>query len=223
MSIQIAFSNGSGLLSAEVEAEIRAGIDEGLVALAAHMPVAPIAIAVHQHEFTSRFTGLGGMSYGPDSCTIWVDDANPALRLDTRRKVASITVHEVHHCLRQRHFPHRHWTDWAGGEVLVLEGLAMQCEVWLGYEQSLNVTDYDSQHTDGLLDRLAPDIAAKPPEGGQPVWSWLYALNGYREQVYRALYPMGHLVVGRYLDRTGHDPITALSLPWQEIWEIGRA
>ncbi|MEM1300288.1 MAG: DUF2268 domain-containing putative Zn-dependent protease [Pseudomonadota bacterium] len=222
MSVQIAFSNGFGLLAPEVEAEIRAGIDEGIAALEAHVPVAPIAIAVHQHANTSRFTGTGGRSYGPDSCVMWVDDANPVLGSDTRRKLARLTVHEVHHCLRQRHFWPRRWQEWAGGEVLVLEGLATQCEAWLGYGEPLIVTGHDSARTRDLLDRLAPDIAATPPEDGNPVWQWLYELNGYPEQVYRAVYPMGHLLVGRYLERTEHTPISALSVPWREIWETGR-
>ena len=223
MSIQIAFSNGFGLLSLETEAEIRTGIDEGIGALEVHTPVAPIAISVHQHAYTSRFTGMGGMSYGPDSCAIWVDDANPVLGKDTRRNMASLTVHEVHHCLRQRHYWPRRWQEWTGGEVLALEGLATQCETWLGYDEPLNVTEHDSRRTEDLLYRLAPHIAATPPENGQPVWQWMYEPSGYPEQVYRALYPMGHLLVGRFLERSGHTPISALPVPWQEIWELGRA
>ena len=40
-------------------------------------------------------------------------------------------------------------------------------------------------------------------------------------EVYKAVYAMGHHIVGRYLTRSGLTPLEAVGAPWREVWNIG--
>ena len=213
MAVEIAFFNASGRLPPSREAEVRAGINDAISALQSHTDLEGIGIAVHLSEIVGRETGLGGYAYGPDSCAIHVDYGCEALRQDTRANAAAITIHELHHVLRMRQRPWPRFDEVCAGEVLALEGLATRCEMFLGYPEPLTVCATSETLTLECLATIAPVI-------GDPGanWRWIYGLNGFPERVYKAVYPMGHCVAGAYLARTGHTPMTALSVPWQEIW-----
>ena len=213
MTIEIAFFNGSGRLELALEAEVRAGIDDAISILRPHADLGQIGIAVHLSEIVGRETGLGGFAYGPDSCAIHVDQGCDALRQDTRASAAAITVHELHHVLRMRQRPWPRFAEICAGEVLALEGLATRCEMFLGYPEPRTVSATSWPLTLECLATVAP-VVDDPGAN----WQWIYNLSGFPERVYKAVYPMGHCVVGAYLARTGHTPITALGVPWEEIW-----
>ena len=213
MTVEIAFFNAFGLLSPALEAEVRAGIDDGVSALRRHADVEQIGIAVHLCELVARETGLGGFAFGPDSCAIYVDHGNDALSQDTRANAAAITIHELHHVLRMRRRPWPRFDELCAGEVLALEGLATQCEMFLGYPEPRTVWATSEMLTRDCLETVAP-VVDKPGAN----WQWIYDLNGFPDRVYRAVYPMGHFVVGAYLARTGRTPMTALDVPWEDIW-----
>jgi hypothetical protein len=218
MSVEVAFFNGSGLLSPRLEAEVRAGIADAVAALRRHVALGRIGIAVHLSEIVARETGLGGYAYGPDSCAIYVDYRCEALRRDARANAAAITVHELHHVLRMQNPAWPRFAEVCAGEVLVLEGLATHCEVFLGYPEPQTVREARSALTLECLETIAPIIGN--PDAG---WRWIYGLNGFPERVYKAVYPMGHAVVGTYLARTGRTPIEALHTPWQDVWRCAMA
>lgn len=213
MTVEVAFFNGTELLSPALELDVRSGIDDAVLALQCHGDLGNIGIAVHLSELVGRETGLGGYAYGPDSCAIYVDHGCEALHRDTRANAAAITIHELHHVLRMRQ---RSWPRSAGmcaGEVLVLEGLATHCEMFLGCPKPRNVCTTSDMLTLECLATIAPVVG--DPHAN---WRWIYGLNGFPEQIYKAIYPMGHYVVGAYLARTAHTPMTALAVPWEEIW-----
>lgn len=104
MSAQIVIFNALGLLAADIECEIRLGIEEGIDAFGRHAKVEHVGIAVHPHGYVSEYTGLGGMNYGPESFALFADAAYEGLRVDTRRHAAAVTVHELDHALRTRRY-----------------------------------------------------------------------------------------------------------------------
>lgn len=218
MTVEIALFNSARLLPAALEADIRAGIDDGIAALRRHIEVDHLGIAVFATEGVDPETGMGGRAFGPDSCEIRVDETCSSLGIRTRLNAASVTVHEVHHVLRMRHgFPRRS-ADLCAGEVIALEGLATQCQSFLGYPEQSIVRGITRAQVAPLLARIAP-IVADPRSD----WRWIYEPNGLPASVYKAMYAMGHHVVGRCLARAGLTPLDAMGLSWREIWEQGRA
>ena len=213
---ELQFCNASGLLAPRLEAEVRAGIWDAVTALASHADLSHVGIVVHLSEMVGREIGLGGHAYGPDSCAIHVDPGCAALAQDTRRNAAAIAIHELHHVLRARHYRWLRFADLCAGEILALEGLATRCELFLGYPEPLNVRDWSGVLTQEYLARVAPIVGDPAAE-----WQWIYQLGEFPASVYRAVYPMGHRVVGAYLARSGLSPIEALGVPWEDIWQAG--
>jgi uncharacterized protein YjaZ len=105
-------------------------------------------------------------------------------------------------------------TTACAGDILVFEGLAIQTEYFLGFGPSLNVSDVSPQAARSLIERIAPDIDDPKAE-----WCWIYELNGLAAPVYKAMYPMGYLLVASYLKEHGCNPIEAMAVPWQDFWE----
>ena len=197
---------------------MRAGISDAVAALSRYVALGRIGIAVHLSEIVARETGLGGYAYGADSCAIYVDPRCEALRSGARTNAAAIAVHELHHVLRMQHTAWPRFDEVCAGEVLVLEELATHCEVFLGYPEPQTVQEVQTPLTRECLETIAP-IVGDPNAG----WRWIYGLNGFPERVYKAIYPMGHAVVGAYLAQTGRTPIEALHTPWRDVWRCARA
>jgi hypothetical protein len=133
MSVEIAVLNALGLIPAVIENEIVAGIEDGVALFRDHTEVASIGISVHDSGFVAAETGFGGISYGPQSFALYVDPSSHRLRMKTRFNAAATTVHELHHCLRQRSCPLRPYDRMCAGDVLILEGLAVHSEEFLGF------------------------------------------------------------------------------------------
>ena len=216
MTVEVAFFNAAKLLPVSLEAEVRAGIDEGIAALRRHLDVGRAGIVVLLTEGVDAETGMGGRAYGPDACEIRVDEASPALGVGTRVNAASVAVHELHHVLRMRHGVPRRFADLCAGDIIVLEGLATRCQSFLGYPDQSMVRGITAEQVVPLLDRVAP-IVGDPRAG----WTWIYEPSGLPAEVYKAVYAMGHHVVGRYLSQHGLTPLQAVGVPWREVWEIG--
>lgn len=216
MTVEVVVFNAAGLLPAAPEAEIRAGIDDGIAALRRRLDVEGAGIVVLLTEGVDAETGMGGRAYGPDACEIRVDEASRALRVGTRVNAASVTVHELHHVLRMRHGMPRRFTDLCAGDIIVLEGLATRCQTFLGYPDPSMVRGITAEQVAPSLDRVAP-IVGDPKAG----WTWIYEPSGLPAEAGRAVYAMGHHVVGRYLARSGLTPLEAVGVPWREVWEIG--
>ena len=96
------------------------------------------------------------------------------------------------------------------GDVLVLEGLAVRCETFLGYGEPISVNGVGIERVMPLINRIAPDI-----ENPKANWSWIYDQNGLEHS---ALYAMGYYIVAPYLSAEGSDPIAAINVPWREFW-----
>ena len=216
MTVSISLFNALGRIAAGVASDIRLGIEDGLAAFSRHWPVEKIDIAVHPSTFVAKETGMSGMAFGPENCAIYVDPLNAALPVETRAKAAAMTVHEIHHVLRMRHFSIERSEDWSAGEVLALEGLATQTEIFLGYPEPTTIQNVDETKVRRLLARLATIIDEPKAD-----WGWINQPSGLPSQIYRAAYPMGHHLVGSYLARSSRDPIQGLTTSWREIWSFG--
>lgn len=213
MSVDIVFLNALGLLPPDIVATVRAGIEDGVAALRRHVPVEHIGVSVHDSTFVGEDTGFGGVSYGPQSFALYVDHASESLRLNTRRNAASTVVHELHHCLRQRSCPFRPRDQLCAGSVLVLEGLAVHCEEFLGFGDSILVRGVGSEMVRPLMNKIAPIIDDPDAE-----WAWIYRQNGLPK--YPAMYPMGYYLVEPYLKAHHRNSIEAVDVPWREFWEV---
>ena len=168
MTVEVAFFNAAGLLPAALEAEIRAGIDDGVTAMRRYVEVEGAGIVVLLTEGVDAETGMGGRAYGPDACEIRVDEGSPTLRTGTRVNAASVTVHELHHVLRMRHGVPRKFADLCAGDIIVMEGLATRCQSFLGYPDPSMVRGITAAQVTPLLDRIAPMV-------GDPRAEWTSA------------------------------------------------
>lgn len=216
MTIEVAVFNAAGLLPTALEVEIRAGIDDGIKALRRHLDIEGAGIVVLLNEGVDPETGIGGRAYGLDACEIRVDEASPALRVGTRINAASVTVHELHHVLRMRHGVPRRFAELCAGDIIVLEGLATRCQAFLGYPDPSIVRGITAEQVVPLLDRIAPVVGDPGAD-----WAWIYGPSGLPAEAYKAVYAMGHHVVGRYLARSGLTPLEAVGVPWREVWNVG--
>jgi uncharacterized protein YjaZ len=210
MSVEIAVLNALGLIPAAIENQIIAGIEDGVALFRDHTEVAGVGISVHDSGFVAAETGFGGISYGPQSFALYVDPSSAALRLKTRLNAAATTVHELHHCLRQRTCPLRPYDRMCAGDVLVLEGLAVHCEEFLGFGRSPVVQDVSVDRVRPLIKRIAP-VVSDP----QANWAWIYEKNGLK---HGALYAMGYHIVSSYLSGVRSSPIVAMNVPWRDVW-----
>jgi hypothetical protein len=182
MSVETVVLNGLGLIPAEMVSEICAGIEDGVILFRRYAEVENIGISVHDSGFVGDETGFGGISYGSQSFALYVDPDCEAARLNTRLHAAATTVHELHHCLRQRACPLRPYSQMCAGDVLVLEGLAVHCEEFLGYGQAPAVQGVGIDGIRPLIERIAPIIGDH-----QADWGWIYERNGLK---HGALYGM---------------------------------
>jgi uncharacterized protein YjaZ len=211
MSVEITVLNALGLIPVTIENEIVAGTEDGIALFRGHADVASVGISVHDSGFVAVETGFGGISYGPQSFSLYVDPSSDAVRLKTRFNAAATTVHELHHCLRQRSCPLRPYSRMCAGDVLILEGLAVHTEEFLGFGVPPSVRGVGIDEVRPLIDRIAP-VVGDP----QANWAWIYEQNGLR---HGALYSMGYHIVSTYLLPAGSTPIAAMKVPWQDFWE----
>ncbi len=213
MTVEIAFFNGSGRLPADLEAEIRVGINDGVAALAGHLDPGRIGIAVHVTEIWPSEDGFGGIApLSLDSCMLTVDPYNEMLRRIARPRAAAVTIHELHHVLRMRQPFWPRAADVCAGEVLVLEGLATHCEMFLGQPEPWLVREAQNPLTHQYLREISPNVANPRSD-----WGWIYRRKDLPAGT--AMYPMGHAVVGAYLSAAGVTPIDAIGVPWQDVWD----
>jgi uncharacterized protein YjaZ len=210
MSVEIAVLNALGLIPAVIENEIVAGIEDGVALFRDHTEVASIGISVHDSGFVAAETGFGGISYGPQSFALYVDPSSHRLRMKTRFNAAATTVHELHHCLRQRSCPLRPYDRMCAGDVLILEGLAVHSEEFLGFGAPPTVPGVSVDRVRPLIDRIAP-VVSDP----QANWAWIYEKSGLKHGV---LYSMGYHIVSSYLSAMRSSPIEAMNVPWRDVW-----
>lgn len=210
MSVTLFIANSLARLDSRIATEIEAGLDDAVRALSRHIEVENVDVVIQLHEW-----GVSGRAYGPESFTIFVNPSDPDLVDWDRDRFRHLCIHELNHVLRWRHLQLETFADWTPGEVLVLEGLATHCEIFLGCP-SYPQLEIDHALIDPLLQRLAPDIRSKYADV-----NWFDGPCDLPDNTCRAAGPMGHLVVGRYLDRTGKAPLGSLDTPWQEIWDLG--
>lgn len=98
----------------------------------------------------------------------------------------------------------------------MLEGPATRCQAFLGYPEPSTVRGITAVQVAPMLDRIAP-IVGDP----RAAWTWIYEPSGLPAEVSKAVYAMGHHVVGRYLARRGLTPLEAVDVPWREVWDVG--
>jgi uncharacterized protein YjaZ len=73
------------------------------------------------------------------------------------------------------------------GDVLVLEGLAVHSEEFLGFGKPPAVQGVSIDRVRPLIDRIAPGVSDP-----QAQWAWIYEQNGLQ---HGALYSMGYHIM----------------------------
>ncbi|MEM7430078.1 MAG: hypothetical protein AAF441_28765 [Pseudomonadota bacterium] len=210
MTVEVHILNAKNRLDPGVSDAIRSGIAAAVKMLSEHVRVDGIDIVVQLHEGS-----IWGRTYGPESLTIYVNPEDPDLKRWTSEQFTHLAMHELHHALRWKSLAIGSFDDWTPGEVLALEGLATRCELFFGLP-SYPALEIDDTLIDPLLEKIASDISARYANAG-----WIDEQCGLPVDGVRAASAMGHLLVGRFLKRTGETPITALQVPWAEIWDKG--
>jgi len=216
MSVHIQMHNALGRIPKKLEKQILSGVKIGVESINQHIELNNIDITIVPHDYVHELTGVGGMTFGPESCSIYVNPNNLFLADHTHTNLPAIVVHELHHVLRMRTFDYTGSSVWCGGSVVVLEGLATQCETFLKYGKPVNVKDTELDNVIPLLKRLKPIADDKEAN-----WYWIYELNNLPKYNYKAVYPMGYFLVGAYLETVSKNPIQALADSWEEIWNTG--
>lgn len=207
--VNVTVLNAANRLENSVETAIRDGVADAVAKFSAHLPIQQVDIIVQLYEF-----GIHARTFGPESVTVYVNPNDTLLLSWTKDHFSQLVAHELHHVLRWRSLSIRTFDDWTPGEILVLEGLATNCELFLGYP-TYDSLEIDDNLIEPLLCRLRPDVGAKYSQ-----INWLDSDAGLSCTGMRAANPMGHLLVRRFLEQTeGATPISALAIPWQEVWE----
>ncbi len=206
--VSVTVLNALGRLEASIEATIRDGVADAVQKFSAHVDVQHVDVVVQLCEFR-----VNARTYGPESFTIYVNPDDTALSKWSKSQFSHLAAHEFHHTLRWRSLSIRSFNDWTPGEVLVLEGLASNCELFLGYP-SYDQIEVADKFVDPLLDKLKPDVGAKYSEV-----NWFDGEAGLPCPGIRATTAMGHLLVRRFLEQTDATPISAMAVPWREVWE----
>ncbi|MEO0619546.1 MAG: hypothetical protein AAFZ01_09720 [Pseudomonadota bacterium] len=210
MTVSVHVANGARRMTDKTVADVQQGIADAVNAMEVHIRLGDIAVFVQPAEF-----GPMGRAYGPESFSIFINpDASDIKAWDSSR-YKHLAVHELSHVLRWQHLPLKTFDDWTPGEVLSLEGHATQTEVFLGLPH-YNITDANEADVQPLLDRLTPDVARPCKDV-----DWFDGTCDLPDGIMRAAGPMGHIVFGRYLKRSGQTPFSAIAAPWQEIWDVG--
>ncbi len=210
MSVNLTIANSRGRLDPAIVTAIQSGLDGAVSAISDHVEVRNIDVIVQLHEWD-----VYGRAYGPESFTIYVNPSDPKLREWDGERFKHLCIHELNHVLRWRHLRLDTFADWTPGEVLVLEGLATQCEMFLGCP-SYPQLEIQSELLDPLLKRIAPHISSKYADT-----DWFDEPCDLPNGTRRAAGPMGHLLVGRFLERSGQTALTALDVPWRQVWDMG--
>ncbi|MEM9971848.1 MAG: DUF2268 domain-containing putative Zn-dependent protease [Pseudomonadota bacterium] len=211
MTVELHVFNRRGRLSALTVQSVRDGLDDSLKRFRAHVPVENIDIALQPAEFCT----VSGRAYGPESLTIWANPDDPEIRGWDAARFAHLFAHELHHVLRWRHLSIPNFRAFTAGEVIVLEGLAMACERYLGFpsHRALEISD------DCLLsffERLSPDVSRPYAE-----MSWIDETGGLGDEI-RLAQVLGYATTRRYLAETGETPLSAVGVDWREVWDVGR-
>ncbi|MEM9963458.1 MAG: DUF2268 domain-containing putative Zn-dependent protease [Pseudomonadota bacterium] len=200
--------NAAGRLDAAIEAEVRNGVIDAAQRFSAYVDVRQIDVVIQLCEFE-----VHARTFGPESFAIYLNPNDSILSEWTQGHFSHLAAHEFHHTLRWRSLSIRSFEDWTPGEVLVLEGLATNCELFLRYpaHDALKVAD---KLVEPLLDKLKPDVDARYSEV-----NWFDREAGLPCPGIRAATAMGHLLVRRFLKQTNATPISALAVPWREVWD----
>lgn len=206
--VSVIILNAAGRLDASVGTTIRAGVADAVRRFSDHIDVPQIDVTVQLCEFDTH-----ARTFGPESFTIYVNPTDPVLRSWTQEHFSHLAAHELHHVLRWRSLSICVFEDWTPGEVLVLEGLASNCELFLGYP-SYDKIELADEFVEPLLDRLTPDVGRKYSEV-----NWFDGEADLPCSGTRAATAMGHLLVRRFIERTNATPISAVAVPWREVWD----
>jgi len=209
MTATIAFFNALERLPKYLEIEALNGIDSGIEKLNQHIPVTDVGIAVHICDHVDIDEGVSGIAYCADSLNLRIHPDSPAIHTDLADRVSRLTIHEIHHVLRIRSCGVR---DWTAGEVLALEGLALACEEFLGFEASPVSGGISDARLEVLFDRIAPNLHTPKSD-----WQWIYENDQESNAKFAVLYRMGYRLVQQWLSQTGNNPISAISTPYREI------
>lgn len=200
--------NASGRLDVSVEATIRDGVADASRRFSALIKVPQVDVIVQPCEFDVK-----GRAFGPESFTIYVNPNDPVLSSLTQDHFSQLAAHDLHHVLRWHSLSIYAFDDWTTGEILVLEGLASNCELFLGYP-SYDKIEVADEFVEPLLDRLTPEIGEKYSEV-----NWFDGEAGLPCPGIRAATAMGHLLVRRFLEKTDATPLSAVAVPWREVWD----
>ena len=194
--------NASGLLSPELEAEVRAVAEKALERHAARLSLDGVDVAMYVTPWTLPETGVGG--YAPLSHWIQVTltPDNPHFAGGWRTEIPATIAHELHHA--------RRWRGPGYGstllEALVSEGLAQHFEA---------------------DERGGPPPYARIPHELEPLWQraqaeldapgyshsdWFYGSQSAGLPRWSG-YALGYALVRRFLMREGGDAVTHADTP----------
>jgi hypothetical protein len=174
-------------------------------------PLGDLDVVVFPTENYTHPEGYhGGYTFGANSLEISV---NPRHELFTKRfeiEFPALILHEVHHCLRYRHVG-----AWTVGELIVLEGLAMNAETAFGDPP---LPTESSMSEDTLLQLCVKACAAQHDESSEKT-AWVYGRDGDEETPY--IYLIGRKLVTPALARLNKNAFEAVGESSQTLLEIG--
>ena len=175
-------------------------------------PLGDLDIVIFPTEnYTHPEAYHGGYTYSANCLEISVNPRHGLFAARFAVEFPALILHEVHHCLRFRHV-----RDWNVGELVVLEGLAMNAETAFG-DAPLPT---DSSMTDGTLLQLCAKALETKDEAGFDKTAWVYGRDSDEETPY--IYLIGRKLVNAALSILTKNAFEAVAEDSQTLLALGK-
>jgi len=180
MAVVLSFFDHSNKLDSEQRKTCQDGFDQAIAAIRKYYPVENIDILLLvTNNYSGGVTSFSGTSISPNIVTVYIDPEVNTLSTDLVNYFPAFIAHEVHHCLRWPYFKK------TIGEAIILEGMSMNSEKYLGYPERGLGSKPSKQELIKMSDRAYSDIDKPhdgswiyyPPEGLKDSWAWIYHLG----------------------------------------------
>jgi uncharacterized protein YjaZ len=211
MPVDITFFDRKSEISASEKTLIREKCLKAVSNIEYHMKLKDIDILILcTDNFSLDQYSFTGMAISPHIVKVHVSPKIETLAGDIEQFFQSFIIHELHHCLRWPYFKK------TIGEAIVLEGMAMNAESFLGFEEK-QLGQISKQETSLKLNEAYKDIANLHDN------SWIYYLPESGDSSFPWIYHLGQEIVGRAFQKKGWNPFSQINLSAEEIFAAAKS
>ena len=210
MSIEFTYFDQQGFLSNQEKKSIEAATNVAVNKIARYHKLQSIDVVLLESTwYMQKNSSFFGVCLNPHTVIVHLSPKNETFSADVEQYFSSFMVHELHHCLR---YPYDRSTI---GDAIVLEGMAMSAEEFLGY----NRKDLGERPDQAAFNALVRRAMTEIDEIGNG--SWIYSCHD-GEGSWPYIYQLGQHIVGKAFENRGWNAFDQVDLSAKEIFEAAR-